>query len=218
MEQILSQFTQLIISSFTDFKIPDFIDSFEEHDSKRLSKAISLEGEADQQVRTVLSTDFAGLRKSVTANFSLLMNKANSQDLLDPIFNEPSNDLNEEILGKRDALENLTPQKSAKKSKGKSSAKGKNVKSKSGKSPRKGQEEDQVEELAAKERELRKQFSFGDLSLAFQSAQEGPLNKSPSMADLGFAVKLEGTLENEGRGSEKDRMNLRSHTSPKLGS
>lgn len=165
-----------------------------------------------ESLQHTMSTDFAGLRKSVTANFSLLLNKSFSQELPPAAFNDPPIET-ETNLGKRAALEDATPPKSVKKSKGKSrgnSAKSSKTKGKS-KSPLK--ERDANSNFENTSRELKKQFSFGDLSLALNAIGDKVLSRAPSLADLGFSVKLEGSQELE----HKPQPYLRHQTSPKPG-
>lgn len=210
--------TGYLVATFTNFRTSDFLQSFEDHDNKRLCKTFSQDsGEEISDLLRAGSTDFAGLRKSGTANFSLLLNKSFSQELPIAAFNEPAIETSE-VLGKRKQMETATPPKSAKKSKGKSrgnSAKSSKVKGKgNSKSPLK----DQTGYGSGNEqmnREIKKQFSFGDLSLAFNSAAEKGFSRAPSLADLGIAVKLEGNQDYEPKSQEK--MNLRSQSSPKPG-
>lgn len=196
---------------FTNFKTEDFLNSFDDHDSKKLSRTVSNElGDSGPPVQQTASSDFSALRRSGTANFALLLNRSLSLDLPAPSFNDPP-ETQEGALGKRAAPEPPSPPKSAKKSKGKSrgtSAKSSKAKSKKSKSPLRERESGSKAREAT--RELRKQFSFGDLSLAFSSGGEHPLSRAPSSAGLGVAVKLENSND-----FEPEKMNLRSQSSPK---
>ena len=199
--------TEYLWSSFTNFQTEDFMNSFEEHDSKKLAKAINKgEGGEEPGLNTAMSSDFSNLRKSVTANFSLLLGKSFSQELQEPSFAEPAPVAESSQLGKRAGQASLTPPKSGKKSKGKSS--GNSAKSKTNKNKSPLKDTGATDPDLAKQ--LRKQFSFGDLSLALNAAGDGSVHRVPSLADIGFTVKLEGNTE-----SERDKMNLRSQSSPK---
>lgn len=185
------------------------MNSFEDHDARKLAKAVNQPENVEPDLQPAISTDFMGLRKSGTVNFAVLLDVAKSQDLQDATFNEPPVMPAEASLGKRDRLETATPPKSAKKSRGKSrgnSAKSSKAKTKN-KSPNANGHQSEAD--------LRKQFSFGDLSLALTSAGENTLNRAPSLADLGISVKLEGTLDADQR--LQDKMNLRSNSASKSG-
>lgn len=191
IETTLTALSAMIVSTFVNYQNVDFVDSFDERVADSITKVLTPKIDGIVNENDGCAGDIDGfLKRSGTANFSLLPVRYQSQVLDDADFNPPVAEDEDLMLGKRKNHTEVSTSKSAKKSVSKSKGKNSAKKSKTKASKNSVQEP----QLTLEERSsmLKKQLTFGNLPAELLLNDDTTsLGRVSSLSNIGPQIKME---------------------------